>query len=163
MEDRSTGRKASHTRKLKKDQTEPAPTTQQAVSPRGTRRKAGGRNVSSRLEKAISELQALSDLLLSDDLDPRILTDFRNALNRVRTAAWTAQQYIARKETDEGSSSVLSLLAGERIRNMYQLCQAVSEDLKRSDIEIQAGSLVQLYEVVSALTEQLKEVVNRLG
>ncbi len=26
MEDRSTGRKASHTRKLKKDQTEPAPT-----------------------------------------------------------------------------------------------------------------------------------------
>jgi len=108
-------------------------------------------------------MQGLNDLLLSEDLDPRILTDFRDALNRLRTAAWAAQQYVARKETDEGSSSVLSLVAGERIRNIYQLCQAVSKDLKRSDIEFQAGSLVQLYEVMRALTEQLKEVVNRLG
>ena len=58
---------------------------------------------------------------------------------------------------------MLSLLIGERIRNTYQLCQAISEDLKRTDIEVQAGSLVQLYEVMSALTEQLKGVVNRLG
>jgi hypothetical protein len=163
MEDRSAGRKASHTRKLKKKQTELGPTTRQVISHKGTEQKAGGVNLPSRFEKAISQIQGLNDLLLSEDLDPRILTDFRDALNRLRTAAWAAQQYVARKETDEGSGSVLSLVAGERIRNIYQLCQAVSKDLKRSDIEIQAGSLVQLYEVMRALTEQLKEVVNRLG
>jgi hypothetical protein len=120
-------------------------------------------NVRSRLENAISELQGLHELLLSGDLDPEVLADFRDSLNRVRTAAWAAQQYVARKETDQDSTSVLSFLAGERIRAAHHLCQAISEDLRRTDIEIQAGSLVQLYEVMSALTEQLKGVINRLA
>ena len=97
------------------------------------------------------------------DLDPRVLASFRDAVNRVRTAEWAAQQYVARKETDEGSSSVLAFLVGERIRATYQLCQSISEDLKRTEIKVPAGSLIQLYEVMSALTEQLKEVVNKLG
>src|SRR5438105_11252196 len=57
---------------------------------------AGAVNVSPRLEKAITELQGLQELLLSGDgLDSRILTDFREALNRIRNTAWSAQQYIA--------------------------------------------------------------------
>lgn len=57
------------------------------------------------------------------------LEAFREPVNRVRTAAWAAQQYVACKDTDQSSSSILSLLVGERIRNIYQLCQAISEDL----------------------------------
>jgi hypothetical protein len=84
-------------------------------------------------------------------------------LNRVRNSAWAAQQYVARKETDQGSSTVLSFLVGERVRVAYQLCQAISEDLKRTDIEFQAGSLVHLHEVTKTLTEQLEGTINRLG
>ena len=47
---------------------------------------------------------------------------------------------------------------GEHIRAAYQLCQAISDDLRPTDIEFQAGSLVQLYEVTKALTEQLNGV-----
>ena len=129
----------------------------------GTPTKIGDLPVRSHLEKGILEFQGLHAVLLSEDLDPRILADFRDALNRVRTAAWAAQQYIARKESEQDSTSVLSFLAGERIRATYQLCQAISEDLKRTDIEVPAGSLIQLYEVMAALTEQLKGVVNRMG
>jgi len=116
----------------------------------------------SRLESAISELQGLHELLLSGDLDPRVLANFRDALNRVRTAAWAAQQYVARKETNEDSSSVLAFLVGERIRATYNLCQGLSDDLKRTDIKFQAGSLVQLHEVTKALTGQLNDIINRL-
>ena len=91
------------------------------------------------LEQAIEELQRLHEILLAGDLDPRVLTDFRDALNRVRTAAWAAQQYVMRKETEQDSGSVFSLLVGERVRVTYQLCQAISEDLKRTDIDFQAG------------------------
>jgi hypothetical protein len=122
-----------------------------------------GVNVPSRLEKGISELQWLHEVLLSDNLDPHILANFRDALNRVRNAAWAAQQYVARKETGQDSSTVLSFVAGERIRATYHLCQAISDDLKRTDIEVQAGSLVQLHEVARVLTEQLDGAVNRLG
>jgi hypothetical protein len=121
----------------------------------------GGSDAPSPLEQAIMELQRLHEVLLSGDLEPRVLTDFRDALNRVRTAAWAAQQYVVRKEIEQDSGSVLSLLAGERVRVTYQLCQAISEDLKRTDIDFQAGSLVQLHEATKALTEQLEGIINR--
>jgi hypothetical protein len=35
-----------------------------------------------------------------------------------------------RKENDQDSTSVLSLLAGELIRAAYQLCQALADDLE---------------------------------
>jgi hypothetical protein len=160
MEDRSAGRKGAPARKPKKEQ---GSSIQQAVARVVAQPTVGNPNVPSRLESAISELQGLHELLLSGDLDPRVLADFRDALNRVRTAAWAAQQYVARKETDQDSSSVLSFLVGDRIRAAYNLCQGVCDDLKRTDIKFQAGSLVQLHEVTRALTEQLNDTVNRLG
>lgn len=123
-----------------------------------------GLKVRTRLEKAISELQGVHKLLLSSnsDVDPDVLADFRDALNRVRNTAWAAQQYVVRKETGQDSTSVLSLLAGERIRTAHQLCQALVDDLTGTDIKFQRGSLVQLYEITETLTEKLKGVINRL-
>ena len=51
---------------------------------------------------------------------------------------------------------MLSLLVGERIRATYQRCQGLSDDLKRTGIQVQAGNIVQLHEVTKALTEQLE-------
>ena len=58
---------------------------------------------------------------------------------------------------------MLSLLAGERIRTAYQLCAALTEDLRKAEIEFQRGSLVQLYEATKTLTEQLKNIIDTLG
>lgn len=118
-------------------------------------------DVSPRLESAIEELQRLHEVLLSGDVDARILTDFRDALNRVRNTAWAAQQYVTRKETNLDSCSVLSLLAGERIRAVYHLSRAIGADLARTDIDLQAGTLIQLYEVTSQLKGQLEEAIRK--
>lgn len=64
------------------------------------------------------------------------------------------------KETDQDLTSVLSFLVGERIRATYQLCQGISDDLRRTDVDFQADSLVQLHEVMKALTKQLDSVLN---
>ena len=128
-----------------------------------TSESTAGSDASSTLEQAIVELQRLHEILPAGDLKPRVLTDFRDILNRVRTAAWAAQQYVMRKETEQDSGGALSLLVGERIRATYQLCQAISDDLKRTDIDFQAGTLVQLYEVITALTEQLSGVISKRG
>ena len=105
-----------------------------------TSESTGGSNASP-LAQAIVELQRLHEILLAGELEPRVLADFRDALNRVRTAAWAAQQYMACKETEQDSGSVLSLLVGERIRVTYHLCQAISDDLKRTDIEAKQAAL----------------------
>jgi len=120
----------------------------------------GVATVSRRLAKAIPELRRLQKLLLSgENLDPRLLTDFRDALNHVRNTAWSAHQYIASQNTDQDSAGVLSVVAGERVRVAYQLCQAIQADLKSSDIKFQTGQLIQLSLAAKALIEQLGEAV----
>ena len=118
-------------------------------------------NARSRLEQAIVELQQLDGVLLSGNLEPRILEDFRDALNRVRNAAWVAHQSVIRKEVEHDSKDVLSFLVGERIRAAYQLCELISEDLKRTDVEFQTGSLVELHDIMKALTGQLNDIINK--
>lgn len=119
--------------------------------------------VSPPLAKAITELQRVQKVLLrGEDLDPHILADFREALNRVRNAAWSAQQYLASKATDQDSTSVLAILAGERVRAAYQLCQTIQEDLKSPEVKFQKRQLIQLHLAAKALTEQLGEVVGKL-
>jgi len=94
--------------------------------------------------------------------DPDVLADLRDALDQVRNAARAVQQYVVRKESDQDSNSVLSFIAGERIHVAYQLCQALSDDLNRSDIEFQPASLVQLHEATKALTKQLERVIDKI-
>jgi spore coat polysaccharide biosynthesis protein SpsF (cytidylyltransferase family) len=114
-------------------------------------------DVFERLKTAMAEMQASHSLLLSDDLDPRVLTEFRDVLNRVRNVAWAAQQSVAARVTGEDPSAVGSLLAAERIRAAYQLCRVIQEDLSKNEIDFQRGQLSELHTVTKELSKQLKE------
>ncbi len=119
--------------------------------------------LSVRLQNATSELRAVETLLDSADLDSRILADFRDAINRVRTTAWATQQYAETKETNNDPSGVLSIVAGERVRAAYQLCRALGEDLQRSDLRFQPGQVIQLRTAVKDLLQQLNVVIGDKG
>ncbi len=112
---------------------------------------------SERLESAIRDLQSLQQTLLSSDLESGILTEFRDALNRIRNTAWAAQQLVSSQTSDQGPASVASLLASERIRTAYQLCRALGEDLNSADIQFQKGPLSELHVAVTQLSQDLKE------
>jgi hypothetical protein len=114
-------------------------------------------NVSDRLASAIAELRALQEPLLTAEVDPRVLTDFRDALNRIRNTAWAAQQSANAPLFDQGATTVASYLTAERIRAAYQLCRSLRDDVCRDDIEFQKGPLVELYGVAKTLVEELKE------
>lgn len=113
--------------------------------------------VSGKLKTAIADLRILENLLRCDELDPRLLVDFRDALNRVRNVAWAAQQSVAARLSDGGGAGVSSILATERVRAAYQLCRILQEDLGHDEIEFQKGQLSELYTVAAALTRQLSD------
>ena len=108
--------------------------------------------VSLRLTNAIGELSSLLELLRSDDLDPRVLGDFRDALNRVRNTAWAAQQAAENKLFEQGPTNMDSLLASERVRAAYQLCLSIRVGLENDDTQFQKGQLTELYTVAVQLT-----------
>jgi hypothetical protein len=115
--------------------------------------------VSERLKTAIADLRPLQSLLLSDDLPACVLSDFRDALNLVRNAAWAAQQSVALKVSGKSSPDVVSLLAQERIRAAYQVCRLIQKDLHNDAIQFQKGQLVELQGALSDLSAELKDRV----
>ena len=116
-------------------------------------------SLTARLQDATAELHDVEALLASVDLDPRILADFRDAVNRVRTTAWATQQYTDARDSERDASRVLSMLAGERVRAAYQLCRAIEHDLQNRDLRFQPGQLLQLREAAEDLIQRLKAVI----
>jgi len=117
-------------------------------------------DTSERLKTAIDELSGVQSLLLSGELDPRILADFRDAVNRIRNTAWAAYQFTESQITGKDTGSIISVAAAERMRATYQLCH--QEDLASTDVHLQAGQLIQLHAATKMLTEKLHEVIGRL-
>ncbi len=117
-------------------------------------------SISVRLQNVTNELRRIEDLLtLEEDVEPRILTDFRDALNRVRNTAWAVEQYLNLKTTQTDSINVLSVLTGERVRVTYQLCRLVQADLAKDEVPFKKGQLLQLRDATQDLGKQLDKVV----
>ena len=117
-------------------------------------------SISVRLQNVTTELRQIEDLLTSEKgVEPRILTDFRDALNRVRNTAWAVEQYLNMGTTEADSSNVISVLTGERVRVAYQLCRLVQADLAKDETAFQKGQLLQLRDVTQDLGRQLDKAV----
>lgn len=98
---------------------------------------------------------------MSGHVDPRVLTDFRDAVNRVRTTAWAVQQVLETAgDPAHASSGVIALLAAERVRVAYQLCRIIAGDLSNGSPS-QNGNLVQLYLAAGDLHKQIGEILGR--
>lgn len=118
---------------------------------------------SDKLKGITEELHRVQGMLTTPtDFDPRILAEFRDALNRVRTAAWAMQQYVEHQLRDQDPNGVINLLAGERVRAGYQICKLISEDLHNDGVQIQKGQLLELNDAVQELAQELQKAVSEL-
>ena len=118
-------------------------------------------DLAERLRNITEDLKQVESVLVSERLDSAVLTDFRDAVNRVRTTAWAVQQYLDSDTNAEQSASVLALLANERVRVTYRLCRVIDADL--ANYEMSSGTLVQLYLATQDLAQRLSEQLGREG
>jgi hypothetical protein len=117
-------------------------------------------DLSKTLQGVTEELRQLEGLLImADQPDPRILTEFRDVVNRLRQTAWAVQQYSKLMANHSASSHVGSLLAGERIRTVCQLCKVLEVDLEDPEIQLPDGQTDGLYEAIYRLAHRLREHV----
>ena len=79
------------------------------------------RSVSERLKAATDELQKLEQLVVSGDCAPRVLTEFRGAVDSIRQTAWAVQQWTELQSQNRDPYSVLGLLSEERIDSVTLL------------------------------------------
>lgn len=118
--------------------------------------------ISMRLQRITTELRRIQESLAEEQqVDARILTDFRDAVNRIRNTAWAMEQFANSKTMKTDPDPLLSLVAGERIRAAYQLANLVQTDLANPQIRFQRGQLVSLFDATQDLRLKLREAIDQ--
>ena len=85
---------------------------------------AFGKQVSSQVARITGELNRLDGLLKAGRVDGRVLSEFRHAVDRVRTSGWQVQVWL------EGDPRALALLLmEERIRLATRLVQQLATEI----------------------------------
>jgi hypothetical protein len=124
----------------------------------------GSSGTSSRLLKATSELRELNKVMRApapDEVDPRVLHDFREAMDHVRLTSWAAQQWLHQYRLDGNPETALSILTAERIRRATQLNFELSEDLEQQEEPLDRHRLEKLYAAVERLYMQLHRTLGK--
>lgn len=112
-------------------------------------------NLTMRLEAATSELRELEELVRSGDLDPRVLSEFRGAVDFIRTTSWAVQQWVGLEQKKSDPYTVLPMLAAERVRRATQLARDLSLDLQAVEVDFETPGLKQLYDAIDDLHQRL--------
>jgi hypothetical protein len=113
------------------------------------------KSVSERLKSTTEELQKLEQMVVSGDCSPRVLADFRTAVDSIRQTAWAVQQWTELQSQHRDPYTVLGILTTERVRRATQITLDLTMDLDSLDMGLETEGLEKLYRAVRGLHERL--------
>ena len=122
---------------------------------------ANVKSISERLLASTTELQELEKLVRSGDFSPRVLSEFRDAVDNVRQTAWAVQNWIGLKEQKRDPYSVLSALSEERVRRATQIAHDLTVDLQSLEVGLETEGLAGLLRAVEGLRECLARLFRK--
>ena len=120
-----------------------------------------GLSLSERLKATTDELQALEKLVVSGDSSPRVLSDFRGAIDSVRQTAWAVQQWSELRTQNRDPYSVLGILSEERVRRATQIAKDLTIDLESMDLGLETKGLMNLFQAIEGLYERLTPICKK--
>lgn len=112
-------------------------------------------SITQRLQAATSELQQLEQLVTSGKFSPRVLSEFRSAVDNVRLTAWTVQQWIGLEEQSRDPYAVMNSLAAARVSRATQMNQDLAIDLQSLEVGFDTKGLKELFASVDTLRDAL--------
>lgn len=111
--------------------------------------------VNFQLKKTSAQLAKIEEAIKSGGVDPRILRDFRDAVDYVRKTAWAVQEWQERQLKQHDPQTVLPLIISERIRRATQLSHAISADLATHDVTNETSGLKEFFRAIEGLYIQI--------
>jgi hypothetical protein len=111
--------------------------------------------VTFRLKRAIDDLHKLESAIRAGGMDPRVLREFRDAVDYVRKTAWALQELQERQAHQRDTSTVRSLLTEERVRRATQLSDALTSDLDSHQVTDGTIGAADLFRAIEGLNQRL--------
>jgi hypothetical protein len=114
--------------------------------------------VTFRLKMAIDDLLKLEKTIRSGGMDPRVLREFRDAVDYVRKTAWALQELQERQVQQRDTATVRSLLTDERVRRVTQLSKSLVSDLDSHEVTDGTSGAADLFRAIEGLYRRLAEL-----
>jgi len=118
-------------------------------------------DLASRLQKTTAELRELEQVIKSGDIDPRVLREFRQAVDHLRQTAWVVQQWLELKAQRRDAYTVLVLLTAERVRRATNLCNDLALDLDATELTFETEGIDTLFHAVEGLFQRLARLFKK--
>ena len=112
-------------------------------------------------KKTNVELQKLETALQSEGIDPRLLNEFRNAMDYVRSTSAVVQQLRERQLHGRDDDDVTALLVDDRIRRATNLCMEVATDLDAGKLSGETKGIDELYNSLDQACDRLRRILKR--
>jgi hypothetical protein len=118
--------------------------------------------LTARLEAATGELLQLEALVKSGELDARVLSEFRNAVDHIRSTTWAVQKWLGLNSESGGDPfSVLPIMSAERVKRGIQIANDLSLDLQTVDVGIETPGITELFDAIDNLRRRLAVLLKR--
>lgn len=125
------------------------------ASPGHSPHPADQRTITERLQRTTEDLRELEQLIVAGDFSPRILSDFRNAVDSIRQTARVAQMWVGLQQQHRDPYAAMSTLAGDRVRRATQIAKDLTIDLQSLEVDFGTEGLADLFQAIQALHERL--------
>ncbi len=108
------------------------------------------------VKKTAVELRKLESTLRSQGVDFRLLNEFRDAVDYIRTVATVAQQLRELQLHGRDEEDVFAGIAAERVRRATTLCLEVAADLESARLQSDAPGLEELHQSLELALDRVR-------
>ena len=116
---------------------------------------SSAQSVSLRLQAATDELHTLEQLVTSGDISPRVLSEFRGAVDSIRLTAFAIQQWTELQQQHHDPYTLLDKLSEERVRRATKIVKDLMTDLESSELGIETKGLTDLFHAIEDLYQRM--------
>jgi hypothetical protein len=124
-----------------------------------------GEPVSNEFATAIAsmatELRELESLVAShdDDIDPRLLSEFRSAIDHARTTTAAIEQWVDLQEQDRDPFPVLAAIESSRMQVTAAFMRELVMDIDSSSLHLGSEGVKELYEAARLLHIRIEQMI----
>jgi hypothetical protein len=112
--------------------------------------------VNLQVKKTSVELQKLEKSLQAEGIDFRLLSEFRDTVDTIRTTALAVQQLRELQLKGQDSGEIISLLVAGRVRRATSLCHELVADIDAGKLSSKTNEIDELYDSLELACDRLR-------
>jgi hypothetical protein len=115
--------------------------------------------VNLQIKKTSVELQKLEKSLQSEGIDFRLLNEYRDTVDTLRTTALAVQQLREFQLKGRDAGEIVSMLVAERVRRATNLCHELIADLDAGKVSSETKEVDELFHSLEQACDRLRHLL----